>query len=309
MSTAVQVGKETTHGTIAGAFTSVPCNFSSKIKQVNRIWEEDRQGQDRHFAHTQGHRMQEISVADSAIYHDTIGFWLYSAMGQPTSSLVLGVRDNVFKFADDPPSLSLKWQQPRRYTQAYQALNANVDKMDFKFAADGDLVYSLSGLALGETEISQITHSFSSVKPMPAWAGTVTLNGANTRLVSGQVSFTRNRKAFHTINNLQDPQKFSAGPRMVEFDLLLDFVSKSDYDDYKAATSRALTIVWADTSQTIGTSNPQFTIKLGTIVYEEGEVDTAPDLPMVKVKGKALYNVSDASLAVITVRSTLDYAA
>jgi hypothetical protein len=314
MSTAVSVGKETTHGTVAAAFTSVPCNFDATLRQNNKFWEEDRSGQDRNFAMTPGQRYIEWQVGETGFYHDTTGFFLCSAMGVPTKTTVDTIFDNVFKFTDDPASLSMKWQQPRRYTQAYQSLNCVADKFAFQFSAEGDLTWSASGMGLGESEVSQITHSFSTARPLPAWAGTILLNnGAFAKLVSGSVSMTRNRKPFYTINNTQSPNSMSIGARTVEFEIVVDFSAKTEYDYFKAGTTlstgnKGLNMVWTDTGVTIGTtSNPTLTINMGTVAFETGEIDTGSDFPLVKLSGKALYNSTDASLAVVTIRSSKDY--
>lgn len=316
MATAVKVGKEATHGTVASAFTSIPCNFSSTYRQSNKVLEEDRQGQDRHFQVMKGQAYNEWEVSDSGVYHDTVGFWLCSAIGAPTKTTVDTVFDNTFKFTDDPVSLSLNWQQPRRYTQAYQALYGVVDQFGVTFSAEGDLMYSVSGIAMAETEISTITHSWTTARPMPVWAGTVKLNNsAFAKLVSGSISISRNRKPFFVINNTQSPSAMNIGARTVEVELVIDFSAKTEYDYYKAATvlstsNNGLEIAWEDAGVTIGTvTHPKFTVKLGSLVFESGEIDTGGDLPMLKVNGKALYNSSDASLAVINVLSSKDYTA
>ena len=314
MSTAVQVGKETTHGTIAGAFTSVPCNFDSKLRQQNKIWEEDRSGQDRNFSVTPGQRYQEWDVAETGFYHDTTGFFLASALGLPTKTTVDTIFDNVFKMADDPVSLSMKWQQPRRYTQAYQVLNAVVDKFAFAFSAEGDLTWSASGMAMSESEITQITHSFTAARPLPSWAGTILLNNvAFAKVVSGSISIERNRKPFFTINNVQSPTSMSIGARTVGFEIVVDFSAKTEYDLFKAGNAQStahkgLNLSWVDTGVTIGTtSNPTLTINMGTIAFETGEIDTGSDYPLVKLTGKALYDSTDASLIMVTLRSSKDY--
>lgn len=315
MSTAVQVGKEATHGTVASSFVSVPCAFKPTLKQVNRIWDEDRNGQDRNYAASLGVSSEEFTVGDSAVYHDTIGLWLASAVGAPTKIAHAGettVFDNTFKFADDPTSLSLKWQQPRRYTQAYESLYGVVDKMGFKFSADGDLTYTCSGVAMSETEVATLTYSFSTAKPFSNWSAVAKIGGSTTAdLVSGAVNISRNRKPFHTINNTQSPSKMSIGSRMVDFEFILDFVTKANYDDFKNLTTTSFQVTFTDASVDLGVvpSHPVFDISMGTTVYETGEVDTDPDLPLVKVAGKALYDTSDASLAVFLVTSTTDYTA
>ena len=310
MSSPVKVGRETTHGTLAGALFSCPVSFDAKLDQKNTIPDEQRNAQDTAFAMLPGVRAQSWSVKDSYVYHDNFGLWLDSAMGLPVSTLSeTGVYDSVYKFLDDPCSLSLQWGQPRRQVQGYQSLYAVVDKLSLKFAADGDLKFDASGAAMPESEITAPVHSFTTVVPFTAWEGAVTLGGgAYASLVSGTVSIARNRKPFRAINNTQAPASMSIGNRAVDFDLVLDFAAKTDYDRFKAATTDALTIVWVDGDVLIGATNrPTLTVKLGTIGYETAEIDTGGDLPSLKVKGSAIYNSTDASQAVVTLRSTRQY--
>lgn len=311
MSAPVQLGREATHGTVAASFSSAPVNFTTKLVKANLIPEEQRGGQDVHFAMLAGQTHQEWSVSDSMVYHDNIGFFLDTVFGLPVSTLAeTGVYDSVFKFLDDPSSLSLKWVQPRRIVQAYQSLWAVADKFTLSFDAGGTLKFSCSGIGMPETEVSTPTYTFSTARPMTAWEGTVTLlGGAFARLAKGSISITRNRKPYRTINNTAAPTDFSIGNRTVEFDLTCDFNSKTAYDDFKGTTpTDALTIVWTDTGVLIGsTMSPQFTAKLGTLGWETGEIDTGEDFPQLNLTGKAIYNSSDASKAVFTVRSTKQY--
>lgn len=310
----VRVGKETTHGTVASSFTSVPAAFSSKPAGGNRVPDEGRNGQDIHFTSLRTVRHDAFEVGDSFVYHDTVGLWLLSALGAVSKQEVeVGVVfDNEFKMADDPFSLSLEWTQPRRATQGFQALNANVDKLTISFDATGDLTYSLSGVAKYRTEIGVPTFSFSSARPFSAWAGEVTLNGSASfaDLVKGSITISRNRKPWHSIANSQDLQKVSIGTRMVEFELVVDFDSLDEFNDWKNNAAGDLLIKWVDADVTLGSgSNPEFEVKLGDIRFEEIEDDVEPDLPQLKLKGKAVYAPSDASTAVIRVRSTKDYTA
>lgn len=312
MSSAPKVGKETTHGTVAASLISVPCNFSSKMDKQNRVWEEDRQGQDRHFAMSPGRQYNTFEVSDSAFYHDTSGVWLASAMGEAVSTVTDTVYDNVFKFLDDPRSLSLQWTQRLIATQGYQALYGVVDTLEFKYAADGDLVYSCSGIAMGETEISAPTHSFTTTRPLQAWQGAVNINGsASASLLSGSVKFSRSRTPFFTINNSADPNKMAIGSRMVEFELIVEFAGsgmKAEYDQFKLGNTRSFDVTFADAGVTIGTTtNPTLIIDLGTTAYEAAEIDDSGDIPLLKLTGKGLYNSGDASKAVVTVTSTRDY--
>jgi hypothetical protein len=184
--------------------------------------------------------------------------------------------------------------------------------MTINFDIQGQLSYTLAGVGKARTTIGAPSFSFSTTRPIPVWSGQVSFEGVALTyadLLKGSITITRNRKPFHTISNSQDITKVSIGTRMVEWDLTLDFDSLDEYNDFKNNTTDALTILWKDLSTTIGgSSNPEFEIKLGTVMFEEAVEDTDSDLPSINVKGKALYNSSDASLAVARLKSTVDYA-
>lgn len=313
MAIGVKVGKETTHGTIAAAFSSLAAGFTSKLRQSNMVLDEGRNGQDINFSYTTGTRNEEWAIADSWIYHDTIGLILASALGNPTQAVVDTISDNTFKFVDDPRSLSLQWTQPRRVTQSFQALNGVVDKLTISFDIAGNLSYSASGFANTRSDISAPTFTFTTVKPFSAWAGAVTLAGSAAGvyadLLKGSVTISRNRKPFHTIRNNRDPRLMTIGDRTVEFDLTVDFDSMEEFNSFRNGTEDLLLIKWVDATTTIGSvSTPEFEISIPRAFYEDGGEDTGTDLPTMNLKGKAVYSTGSASMAVIRVRSTVNYA-
>jgi hypothetical protein len=128
-------------------------------------------------------------------------------------------------------------------------------------------------------------------------------------LRKGTITITRNRKALFTVNNVATPNAFTIGSRMVEFDLTCDFATVGEFDKYRNATTDALTIKWSHPTETIGTSPvpPTIQVKLGTVFTEDAQIDTSADLPEISIKGKALYNATDASLAVVTLENLVDH--
>ena len=311
MSSPVLVGREATHGTLASTFMTVG-NFTGSIEQGNKVRNEARGGQDIHFAGTSGRRWESWKVSDSLVYHDSFGLFLAAAMGAPTVTPVGGdatVNDNVFKFTDDPTSLSFKWTQAKRALQGYQSLYGVVDKLDLKFSADGDLLYSSSGIAKAETEIATPTFTYTTTLPFNGWEVAVLVNGSsNARLVEGSIGIARNRKPRPLMDGTQDVA-ISIGDRSVEWDFTIDFDSKSEYDRFKAASNDSLQLTFTMNSVTIGSSSkPTLTVKLGTTFYEGAEIDDDKELPTVKAKGKALYNPSDASSLVMTLRALKNFA-
>ena len=314
MSIGVLVGRQTAVGTAAATLNTVAADFSSKLVKANVAIEEVRSGQDIHFAKRDGVSYEEWTVGDSAVYHDTVGYWLSSAMGTPTNTAAGSAFTSVFKFTDAPNALTLKTTQPRRATEAYQIKDAVVDKMGFTFEAEGTLTYNVNGFGLTRATTTAPTFTNSTINPFVAWKGQVAFNGSAlgsyAKLKKGSINITRNRKPLFTVNNSVDPNTFSTGSRMVEFDLTCDFASVGEYDKYRTAATDSLEILFTLTDgTTIGTpaASPTLRLKIGTAFIEDAEIDTGSDLPEITVKGKALYNATDASLAVVTLYTATNF--
>ncbi|CAB4150526.1 hypothetical protein UFOVP570_47 [uncultured Caudovirales phage] len=314
MSIGVLVGRQTAVGTAAATLNTVAADFSSKLVKANVAVEEVRNGQDIHFAKREGVSYEEWTVGDSAVYHDTVGYWLSSAMGTPTNTAAGSAFTSVFKFTDAPNALTLKTTQPRRATEAYQIKDAVVDKMGFTFEAEGTLTYNVNGFGLTRATTGAPTFTNSTINPFVAWKGQVAFNGSAlgsyAKLKKGSINITRNRKPLFTVNNSVDPNTFSTGSRMVEFDLTCDFASVGEYDKYRTAATDSLEILFTLTDgTTIGTpaASPTLRLKIGTAFIEDAEIDTGSDLPEITVKGKALYNATDASLAVVTLYTATNF--
>ena len=296
------------HGTLAANLYALG-NLDMKPGQKNKILEEQRGSQDVNFNIVAGRQWEEWSIKDSLIYHDTFGHLLNSALGLSVKSVIETTAFlNTYTFLDDPTSLSFQSRQPRRSVQGYQSLWAVVDKLTIKFAADGDLTFSASGIAKMETDITAPTIVYTQTLPFSVWECAVTLGGgANARLVSGSITFNRERKQRCLLDNTQGAT-MGIGNRSIDYDLVIDFDAATEYIKFKAATNDALTMLWTKNGVTIGaSSHPYLSVKLGTLAYEEGEIDTDTDLPTLKVKGKALYNVTDTSQAVVLLASTKNY--
>lgn len=314
MSIGVQVGRQAAVGTAASPLNAVAADFSSKLVKSNTAVEETRSGQDIHFSKREGVSYEEWTVGDSAVYHDTIGYWLSSAMGTPTNTAAGSAFTSVFKFTDSPNALTLKTTQPRRETEAYLIKDAVVDKMTISFEADGDLSYNVNGFGLTRTTTASPVFTNSAINPFVAWKGQVAFNGvvlgSYAKLKKGSITITRNRKPQFTVNNVETPNTFTTGSRMVEFELTCDFATVGEYDKYRDATTDSLEILFTITDgTTIGTpaNPPTLRLKIGTAFIEDADIDTSSDLPEISLKGKALYNASDASLAVVTLYTATNF--
>jgi Phage tail tube protein len=302
--------EQVAHGTLATVLRGVG-NLDMKPGQKNRILNEQRASQDADINIVAGRQWEEWSIKDSFVYHDTFGTFLNSAIGKSVESVIeTTALLNTFKFTDDPASISLQTLQPRRALMGYQSLGCVVDKLQIKFAADGDLTWNASGIGLMETAMSISTPAitFSSTLPFNVWDCAVTLGGgANARLVSGDITISRERKQRSLLSGTQ-AATIGIGNRSVDYNLVVDFDNQAEYTKYKAATNDALTMLWTQNAVTIGASTkPYLSVKLGTLAYVEAAPDTDTDLPTLKVSGKGLYNVADASTIVVLLASTINY--
>jgi hypothetical protein len=117
---------------------------------------------------------------------------------------------------------------------------------------------------------------------------------------------TRNRKAFYTLANSVDPSNYSYGARAVDFEVVIDFSSVTEYDYFRNNSTKALKFSFSD-DQLISTSGLTglFSVELKKVAFETGEIDSGEDLPSLSLKGKAL--VDTTGTIEITVRSGVDY--
>ena len=186
--------------------------------------------------------------------------------------------------------------------------------MAITFDAEGNLTYNCSGI--GKTRDGSAgapTFAYSSVTPFVAWKGQVAFNGVSlgsyAKLKKGSITFTRNRKPLFTVANAATPAAYTAGARMVEFELTCDFASVGEFDKFRTAATDSLTVKWSHPTETFGSPAQAQTlsVKLGTVFIEDAQIDTSTDLPEITIKGKALYNSTDASLAVVTLECSVDF--
>lgn len=322
MANSILVGvEETAHGTLSATMGAVPVAFTPREQQPNRMVEEVRNSQDMHWSVQQGVRWSEWEIAESYVYHDSIGWFLASVLGTPTATVAAGettVWDYAYALETDPDSLSFQYDDPRRSADPSQMLNAAVDELTVTFSAgsDGQLMFSCNGVAMPPSVIASPTYAFTTSVPFQHWAGAITIDGTGSyaKLISGSVTIRRNRSPFYTIANSQDPQRISIGRREVEFEFVADMDSTDELADWRAALAAgtgSLVASWTDArvAQEMGvaSTNPAFALDIGSPAYLDSEKDWEPDEPQINISGSAIYNATDSSKLLATLTSTAVY--
>lgn len=313
MAVGVKVGRQTTAGSAASTFISVPAAFDSKYVKENRVVEEVRSGQDVRYSVIPGLEREEWTIGQSHIYDDSVGALLNGLFGTAVSTpggTGNTAYTNVWNFTDSTPYLTLQAIQPRRSTEPYQIVDAVVNSMQFAFEAEGVVSFACDGMGVGRTSIAAPTYAFGTRAPFTAWRGTATIDSvANAKIRKGTIGITRNRKPLYTLANSVDPNTWSYGARAVDFDITLDFSSVTEYDYFRNNSTKALKFSFAD-DQTISTSGLTglFSVELFKVAFETGEIDTNEDLPSLNLKGKALVDSAGKTIEV-TVRSGTDFEA
>ncbi|MDP9265938.1 MAG: hypothetical protein M3O91_07475 [Chloroflexota bacterium] len=307
-------GHEATHGTIATTMLDFNANFKAKMDQTQYVPKENRNNQDEGFIAFAGFQHEQWE-AGGGVYHDQIGYIMGMAMGAPTKVVVGGetvVWDSTFIPADDPWSCSLQWQQTVDYVQGFQSLYGVLSDFEINFGAGNELDWTAKGVAMPETTISQFTPAVAATKPHVAWQGAVTLGGgAFGSLVNCKIGWKRNRAPFWVVNNTQAPKRMRKGMRGGNLEIIVDSdaAGLARYTAWKASTKEVLSVVFVDTSTTLGTSaNPQFTISLPNIVWKAAEIDVGGDLPLIKLTAdKILYDQTAGAAIKAIVRSNKDW--
>jgi hypothetical protein len=116
---------------------------------------------------------------------------------------------------------------------------------------------------------------------------------ANAKIRKASIGLTRNRKPFYTLANSADPSNFSYGARAVDFEVVIDFSSVTEYDYFRNNNTKNLKFSFSD-DQLISTSGLTglFSVELKKVAFEAADIDTNEDLPSVSLKGKALVDTT-----------------
>jgi tail tube protein len=272
------VAREATSGTLAATMIAYPLLSLTHTPKKTII-------QPKEFRGTRG--MENLGISSVQMsetkakvsgYYDLLGHILAAAFNAPTEAPNdTTAVDHTFKTgAGSVPSNSLEFSYGVGTAAGIweKALGAQVEQIDFSFAADKlvevDVTWSspmatvVSAPSIPAFSIASYLHPFGQ-----SGQASVSVNGSGySKLISGKISVKNNRTPLYTIGTSQDPNRFIEGAVQVSFDLVADYTldAASFYANYRSnALSGAIVYQCQDIVNTIGTTNaakPTFKLTL-----------------------------------------------
>jgi hypothetical protein len=304
------VATEATSGVaIALPTVMVPTKTSFKNKTKYVYLEDERGSRD-----INNGRVPTVRISDWTTkgnwYNDSSTYLLRAFMGgdaasQPAVGTDPTVWQHALSLVDVPPSLTMSRQFDA--VSAYQAAYGCVEKMQFKWDANGKLLECDSTvIANYAAKIANLTRpADTTVLPFAGYVPTITLFGTpSTDINEMTLDFEQKVEPFYASAGSQGPSKFYFGDRKATISFNARFDVTALEDDFDATTEGSLVVVFS--GQTIShTYTESLTFTFPIFGFDEADIDTGKTNIEVKVKGTARPGTAVNSLFTAMVQNTV----
>lgn len=261
----------------------------------------------------QGKIHSEVDISGD-VFPDTVGYLYSGVLGDVTTTGASAPYTHAIALLNSQASNG----QPTTYTisdyyslgsaSTRQYAGAQFASIDTKFSADALLTYSAKAFGFKSVTATNPTPSFSTVAPLPAWTGAVSLGGSVTAVLSeGNVNITRPVTPIHTVDDTQNPYQLFAGPVTVDGSLMLVLESDAQLNYYLNNTQPVMSI---DFTSGAGASLVQVKFNMTKCAFTVAKIERGKDYIELNVNYKALANTTDvgASSGYSPVKVTLQNA-
>lgn len=244
----------------------------------------------------QGKIHSEIEVGGD-VFPDTVGYLLAGVLGDVSTSGSSAPYTHTMALLNSqaangqPPTYTISDYYSLGSASTRQYAGAQFANIDLKFTADALLTYSAKAMGFASVTAANPTPSFSTVAPLPAWAGAVTLNGSATAIMAdGNCNIQRTVTPIFTVDGTQRPYQLFAGPAGAEGALTLVFESDTELGYYLNNTQPALDINFTSGS---GSSAVQVKLHMTKCAFTQAKIDRSKEYIELSVNYKALANTTD----------------
>lgn len=232
------------------------------------------------------------------VFPDSIGYVVAGVLGDVTTTGASAPYTHAISTLNSqatngqPPTFTLSDYYSLGTASTRQFAGAQFASVDFKFTADALLTYTAKAFAFQSATAANPTPSFSTVTPLPAWTGAVTLNGsASTLLADGNCAISRPVTPIFTVAGVQRPYQLFAGPVSAAGSLTLVFESDTELAYYLNNTRPALDI---DFAQGVGAAAVEVKLHMSKCAFTVAKIERSKDYIELGVTYKAQANTSDA---------------
>jgi hypothetical protein len=244
----------------------------------------------------QGQIYSEFDISGD-VFADTVGYMVAGVLGDVVTTGSVAPYDHTISVLNS----QAQGAQPSTYTLSdYYSLPGDNTRefsgvqfasIDFKFSADALLTYTAKGMGYQSVKAVNPAPSFSTVTPLPAWTGTVTLGGTNiATLADGNCNITRPVTPIFTVDGNQRPYQMFAGPVTVGGAMTLVFESDTQLEYYLNNTQPSLEIAF---TQGTGADAEVVYFQMTKCAFTVAKIERSKDYIELSVTYKAIANVSD----------------
>jgi len=244
----------------------------------------------------QGNIYSEFDLAGD-VFPDTIGYITAGVLGDVTVTGASAPFTHAMAVLNSqasngqPPTFTLSDYYSLGAASTRQYAGTQFSSVDFKFTADGLLTYSAKAVGYASVTAANPTPSFSTVTPLPAWTGVVTLNGATSTLMAdGNCTISRPVTPIFTVDGNQRPYQLFAGPVTCQGSLTLVFESDTELGLYLNNTKPILDI---DFTQGTGATATEVKLHMTKCAFKTAKIERSKDYIELGVTYEGMANTTD----------------
>ena len=285
------IGKETSKFTAVAASDYIKATSFDGDDALDVLMDQGMRGvMATTFGAVAGTRQASFSI-EGDVHLDTIGYFLQGIMG---GYAVAGVGDpytHTFSLDNDRTGDG----QCQSYTlwdfnglQARKYAGATESSLSLRFSAQELLTFSSSWSAIASVTDATPSPSFSTVKPIAGWVGTISHDGgANALVEECEISFSRNVTPVFTIAGDQDPVQMWQGPLDVSGRLMFLAAAELEFTNYLGVVDVGpIVITFAQTTHSL-------VLTMTSVIYTQAKVERGDDFTQVSAQFTAIANVTD----------------
>ncbi|RCH68719.1 hypothetical protein DT019_08575 [Streptomyces sp. SDr-06] len=226
------------------------------------------------------------------VFPDTIGWLLAGVLGDVSTTGASA------PFTHAMAVLNSSDGQPKSYTLTdYYATGtrqypgAKFSELSFKFNGDSMLTYSAKATAFPSVTTTAPTPSFTSLPPLAAWAGAVSIGGTPvTTVLDGEVSIKRPVTVVQPVAGSQNPGNIWSGPVSVDGKMTLVMEDDTQLTNYLTVVQPALDINFAAGA---GANAIQVKLHMTNVTYSAADIGRGKDYVELSVSFTARANSTD----------------
>lgn len=245
----------------------------------------------------QGNIYSELDIAGD-VFPDTAGYLYAGVLGDVTVTGSAAPYTHAIALQNgqsvngQPPTYTISDYYSLGSSSTRQYTGVQFASIDTKFSADALVTYTAKGMGFGSATSANPTPSFTTVTPLPAWTGAVSLAGTGTSILAdGNVNITRPVTPIFTVDGNQQPYQLFAGPVSVDGSLLLILESDAQLNYYLQNTQPAVDINFTSGS---GASAVQVKFHMTKCAFTVAKIERSKDYIELNVNYKAQANTTDA---------------